>query len=141
MAKENVKKFYDLLNGSEELQKELQKRDMEYAKGHEAPSDDASDEEKAEARLAAVKEIVLPLAQEQGLEFTVDEMIEYEKELLGDADAELDRGELRNVAGGYTDENTGMMFCFLVGVGMGEASRGRGGCFLAGFGFAFHCEV
>jgi aspartate/methionine/tyrosine aminotransferase len=137
MSKENVKKFYELLDESEELRKELQKRDKEYAEAQGMPAEDASDEVIAEARRAAAKEIVLPLAKEQGLEFSIDEMIEYENE-------ELDDDELALAAGGTERFNTGCMACLLLGVGAGRAGydgiddNQRGMCFMIGLGLAFH---
>lgn len=136
MYRQNIEKFYEKVNGSEELQKELKKRDSEYAKTHDAPAEGASEEELMEARKKAFENIVLPVAKEQGLDFTVDELIEYEKEKLEEMDRELDNTELHDAAGGYR-ENYGIMACLIIGVGAGGDETG-GFCFTIGGGWSLH---
>lgn len=143
MAKENIKKFFDLVNRSEDLQNELKKRDSDYAETHDAPAEGASEEEVVEARKTAFENIVIPVAKEQGLDFTVDEMIEFEKEKIEEMDRELDNKELQDAAGGGVNE--GVMACFVIGIGFGQADvvfhqAHRGSCIIIGMGFALHWE-
>ena len=53
--------------------------------------------------------------------------------MLDDADAELDRSELRNVAGGAT----GTGICYLLGVGLGDLDDRGGACLIVGVAIAF----
>ncbi len=85
------------------------------------------------------------MAKEHGLDFTVDEVIEYEKEKYDEMDRELDNSELRDAAGG-DGVNTGFLACLFAGVGFGMAnvtgtSAQNGGCFGIGWAVALHWEI
>ena len=114
MAKENVKLFYDALKTEEALRKKLQEKEAAY-------TGDKNDRE------AIVAEILLPIAEATGYAFTIEELKEYESDLL--SGKELSDDEMESVAGGDI-----VGFCCIVGVGAGWECEGLGygTCFLVG---------
>ena len=84
MALENVKKFYEQLNGDEELQKKIKALADSY-------TGDKSDEK------ASFEAVVAPVAKEAGYEFTYEEATEAVKEA---AEGEIPDDDVANVAGG-----------------------------------------
>lgn len=84
MAKENIQKFYEQLSKSKELQEKI-------LKAQEKCSGD-------EGRDVILKETVLPLAKETGLEFTEEELKEYERSKI--TEKGISEEELENVSGG-----------------------------------------
>jgi len=86
------------------------------------------DEEK---KAALVKKLVLPIAAEIGLVFTIEELRQYEEEMVqASANRELDNNELEAVAGGLSLLLGGEL-CFVVGAGVG-AIAGTVLCFIGG---------
>ena len=65
MAKENVGKFYDKLAQDAALAEKLNALDKDFAEKNEGFADDAAMREKA------VDAIIIPLAKEAGLPFTL----------------------------------------------------------------------
>ena len=98
MAKENVGKFYDKLAQDAALAEKLNALDKKFDESNEASLDDAAMREKAAAA------IVLPLAEEIGLPFTIEELKEYEEEQL--REMTLSDDELDQVAGGYLKDSS-----------------------------------
>ena len=92
MAKENVGKFYEKLAQDAALAEKLNALDKDFAEKNGASSDDAAMREKA------VEAIIIPLAKEVGLPFTLEELKEYEQEQMKEMN--LSEGELDQVAGG-----------------------------------------
>ena len=90
MAKENVAKFYDKLARDAALAEKLNEMDKDFAEKNGTSADDAAMREKA------AEAIILPLAQEIGLPFTLDELKEYEQEQLKKLN--LSEDELEQVA-------------------------------------------
>lgn len=86
MAKENIQKFYEQLSKSKELQEKI-------LKAQEKCSGD-------EGRDVILKETVLPLAKETGLEFTEEELKEYERSKI--TEKGISEEELENVSGGWS---------------------------------------
>ena len=76
MAKENVAKFYEKLAEDTALAEKLNALDKEFPEKNEAVADGADIREKA------VEAIVLPLAKEVGLPFTLEELKEYEQDQM-----------------------------------------------------------
>ncbi|MBQ1918981.1 MAG: Nif11 family protein, partial [Schwartzia sp.] len=76
MAKANVGKFYEKLAQDAALAEKLNALDKDFAEKNGASSDDAAMREKA------VAAIVIPLAEEVGLPFTLEELKEYEQDRL-----------------------------------------------------------
>ena len=91
MSRDNVKRFYDLVKLNERLAWELAKVKAEIANGNEKFLKDDY----------VIKEKIIPLAQEQGLEFTADEFISYSEELL----PKLSADELAEISGGVSSIN------------------------------------
>ena len=115
MAKENVKKFFDEVSKSEDLQKQLkaatEKNEAEVAKAVKAQA-----------------EAVVSVAKGAGFDFTAEEFLS-----AGVPEgSKLDMNELDAVAGG---KRAGAG-CFIIGVGWGGASVGGGGnaCYVIGIG-------
>ena len=129
MAKENVGKFYDKLAQDAALAEKLNALDKKFADTNEGSADDIAFREKA------VEAIVIPLAEEVGLPFTLEELKEYEQEQL--KEMTLSEDELDQVAGGdwYKYENNKRnrkgkkggtaAACAFIGVGVGKVKSGK----------------
>ena len=108
MAKENVKKFYEKLESSKELQEKLVKAQESYTGDKEDTS-------------AVLEEVLLPIAKEAGYDFTAEELKAAERELAQEKG--ISEEELENVSGGWKG------FCPFIGVskgGLAEACVGSG---------------
>lgn len=116
MAKANVKLFYEALRNEAALRAKLQEKEAAYA-------GDKSDRE------AMVAEILIPIAEEAGYSFTIEELKEYEGSYT--SGNELNDEEIEAVSGGG-----GIGICCIIGAGlMGdncEAFIGAATCFLIG---------
>ena len=135
MAKENVGKFYEKLAQDAALAEKLNALDKDFAEKNGASAEDAAMREKA------VAAIVIPLAKEVGLPFTLEELKEYEQEQM--KNMTLSEDELEQVAGGRKKRpkfgdgggRTGAgAYCAFLGVGFGKTTR-KGNtayCFLLG---------
>ena len=134
MAKENVGKFYDKLAQNAALAEKLNEMDKKFADTNEGSVDDAAMREKA------VEAIIIPMAKEVGLPFTLEELKEYEQEQMNNMT--LSDDELDQVAGGKRklhqyDKGTTTgagAYCAFLGVGFGKTTR-KGNtayCFLLG---------
>ena len=143
MAKENVGKFYDKLAQDAALAEKLNEMDKKFADTNEGSADDAAMREKA------VETIIIPLAKEVGLPFTLEELKEYEQEQLKEMN--LSEDELDQVAGGRgkpRPEDKGKpsykAACAIVGVGIGvvkdKKRKNTAACFLLGFSNGRVCD-
>ena len=122
MAKENVGKFYEKLAQDAALAEKLNALDKDFAEKNVTSSNDAAMREKA------AEAIVLPLAEEVGLPFTLEELKEYEQEQLKEMN--LSDDELDQVAGGSGGKRSksleprgGLNACAFVGVGFGQTRK------------------
>ena len=118
MAKANVGKFYEKLAKDAALAEKLNALDKDFAEKNEGSADDIAMREKA------AEAIILPLAQEIGLPFTLDELKEYEQEQLKELN--LSEDELEQVAGGVpknTNSRNGVNACAYIGVGFGRTKK------------------
>ena len=118
MAKANAAKFYEKLQNDAALAEKLNALDKDFAEKNGASADDAAMREKA------AEAIILPLAQEVGLPFTLDELKEYEQEQLKGLN--LSEDELEQVAGGVpknTNSRNGVNACAYIGVGFGRTKK------------------
>ena len=106
MVTESVKAFFDALSKDEALQQALKEKEVAYTG-------------MKEDREAIVKEVLLPVAEEAGYDFTMKELKEFEKGMR--AEGELGEDELEAVAGGLT-----WGLCLMVGIGGGDM------CFVGG---------
>ena len=133
MAKANVGKFYDKLAQDAALAEKLNEMDKDFAEKNGTSVDDAAMREKA------VEAIIIPLAQEVGPPFIIEELKEYEQEQLKEMN--LSEDELDQVAGGKrkyhgpaANNSKGGALCAFLGVGFGKTER-KGTtayCFLLG---------
>ena len=122
MAKENVGKFYDKLAQDAALAEKLNEMDKDFAEKNGTSVDDAAMCEKA------VESIVIPLAEEVGLSFTLEELKAYEQEQV--KNKALSEDELEQVAGGRKkyhgpaeNNSKGGALCAFLGVGFGKTER------------------
>ena len=125
MAKENVGKFYDKLAQDAALAEKLNALDKDFAEKNGTAADDAAMREKA------VEAIIIPLAKEVGLPFTLEELKKYEQEQLKEMN--LSEDELDQVAGGHpghhgpsgggSDGSNGINACAYLGVGFGKTKK------------------
>ena len=140
MAKENVGKFYEKLAQDAALAEKLNALDKDFAEKNGASTDDVAMREKA------VEAIIIPLAKEAGLPFTLEELKEYEQEQLKEMN--LSEDELDQVAGGkYKLRNNPprrKAACAIVGVGVGvvkdKKRKNTAACFLLGFSNGRVCD-
>ncbi|KUO78712.1 MAG: hypothetical protein APF81_20160 [Desulfosporosinus sp. BRH_c37] len=104
MAKENVKKFYEAVVADEGLRTRLNELDKQY-------QGEAKDEKK---RVMLAEKLVLPIAAEIGFSFTMEELRQYEEEMVqASANRQLDNNELEAVAGGAA---AGVGYCSGLGL-------------------------
>ena len=118
MAKANAAKFYEKLQNDAALAEKLNEMDKNFAEKNGTSAEDAAMREKA------AEAIILPLAQEVGLPFTLDELKEYEQEQLKGLN--LSEDELEQVAGGVpknTNSRNGVNACAYIGVGFGRTKK------------------
>ena len=118
MAKANAAKIYEKLQNDAALAEKLNEMDKNFAEKNGTSADDAAMREKA------AEAIILPLAQEVGLPFTLDELKEYEQEQLKGLN--LSEDELEQVAGGVpknTNSRNGVNACAYIGVGFGRTKK------------------
>ena len=111
MAKENVKAFFEALSQNEALQQALKAKELAYTGIKED-------------REAIVNEVLIPVAEEAGYNFTLEELKEFEKGMR--PAGELDEDELESVSGGLS---FAFGLTFLGGVGYSLSSddcRGLG---------------
>ena len=143
MAKENVGKFYEKLAQDAALAEKLNALDKDFAEKIGTAADDAATREKA------VDAIIIPLAKEVGLPFTLEELKESEQEQLKEMN--LSEDELDQVAGGRgkpRPEDKGKpsykAACAIVGVGIGvvkdKKRKNTAACFVLGFSNGRVCD-
>jgi len=108
--KEDFKKFIELVQADESLQKKLEEGVKSYT-GEESEE-------------AAFNAIVVPIAKEAGFDISLDDM----KESM----VELNPEEMQQVAGGETG-GLGALACYGIGVGYG-VNKNSTACWFFGFG-------
>ena len=105
MAKEDLRKYRDLLLTDEEFQKK-------FAAAAEAYKGEQTEQ-------AVFENVMLPLGKEYGLSATYDEFKEYTAAFAGGTSGELSEDELAQVAGGKDGIGLGTGKCMILGVGIG----------------------
>lgn len=107
MSKENVRQFYQMVAKDEELKNKI----VALFKPYEGQDLDQ------ETRTKLVETLLIPVAAERGLPFTVGDVLELERDARDSQQSEeLSNEELDAVAGGL---GVGLLFCFGVGAGVG----------------------
>ena len=114
MAKENVVKFMDLLKSDENLSRQMSAEGLAYINDN-YPEGEMSDD----TAVDVMCNIVIPFAEKKGFDFTLDDLKEYEADLIEKSRADLSEDELEAVAGGWT---IGGNACYYVGISI--ASNG-----------------
>ena len=143
MAKANAAKFYEKLAKDAALAAKLNEMDKNFAEKNGTSADDIAFREKA------VAAIVIPLAEEVGLPFTLEELKEYEQDQMNNMT--LSEDELDQVAGGKEPKGRGengkpsyKAACAIVGVGIGvvkdKKRKNTAACFLLGFSNGRVCD-
>ena len=108
MSRENVKKFYELAENDMELAQKLASLDSEMAL-------EASDLANLKA---IVKEKIIPLANEKGLDFTADEMVDFANEKY----IQLSEDDLLEVSGGVSPKAAGLALSSVLLLSLGSAA-------------------
>lgn len=107
MSMENVGRFYREVATNESLRARLSEMLQPY---------DGQKTDEA-AKESMVNQTIIPLAQQQGLPFTQEELRQYEEDLSKrKADGELSEEELEAVAGGF---GIAVALCIFIGLGAG----------------------
>ena len=116
MPAENVKAFFEALSKDGVLQKALREKELAYTGAKEN-------------REAVVAEVLIPVANEAGYDFTLEDLKAFEKSMQ--VEGELAEDELEAVAGGGM--NWGV--CVFWGLGGGSSCIvvGGGFCVVAGW--------
>ena len=131
MSIEAVKDFYEKIASDEEFQNKLNELQDKATKGLELPLAPDKKEE-------MVKDVIIPFAKEQGFDFSIEDIKEFEKSIV----EQLDEKQLKNISAGERVINgAGIVLpfnvCKVIGFGVG-AIVGNGYwslCALAGFGW------
>ena len=140
MAKENVGKFYEKFAQDAALAEKLNALAKDFAEKNGTSADDAAMCEKA------VDVIIIPLAKEVGLPFTLEELKEYEQDQM--KTMTLSEDELDQVAGGKFKLRNNpprcKAACAIVGVGIGvvkdKKRKNTAACILLGFSNGRVCD-
>ncbi len=121
MSIKEVKSFYEKLANDEELVKQLDEIQNKATEGLEIPLSQAKKEE-------LIKEIVIPFAKEQGFEFSMEDIKEYEQSIID----QLDDEQLESITAGDgvwhvrplkgKTDGLGGVICKVVGFGYGFLS-------------------
>ncbi len=139
MSIEAVKGFYEKIASDEELVKQLDEIQNKTTEGLEPPLAPDKKEE-------LVKDVIIPFAKEQGFDFSIEDIKEYEQSIVEQLDDEqlesIAAGSVRAGGGigigmcrivgygvGFTITPGGVVVCALVGFG-----KGNGGCLALGAG-------
>ena len=139
MANENIVKFYTALTSDKALAEKLAAAEKAYADTHEMPAADADEKTQLAFRREAVKEIVLPIAAEEGFPFTIEEVEAYEREQV--ANLEMSDDELDQVAGGVSFHfawGISVEICYTHGAGVAAAKETDTGTVKACCGYGAH---
>lgn len=110
MSIKNVKEFYQKLLVDEALQEKLKKMETSNFADRSTPLT-------KEERIEATKKLLIPLAHDEGFDFTVEDIMEYEKSF----NQELTSDELNSITGGTWVR--GALACAILGVGFGVGNQ------------------
>ena len=82
-----------------------------------------------------VKDVIIPFAKEQGFDFSIEDIKEFEQSIV----EQLDEEQLKDIsaAGNFLPVGTGATICKVIGIGLLGFSNDRhswGFCCLLGFG-------
>ena len=129
MSIEAVKNFYERIASDEEFQNKLNELQDKATKGLELPLAPDKKEE-------ITKEVIIPFAKEQGFDFSIEDIKEFEKSII----EQLDEEQLKDISAGCDimgdPVGVGAAICKVIGIGfMGGVKDGTMSfCLLLGFG-------
>ena len=131
MSIEAVKNFYERIASDEEFQNKLNELQDKATKGLELPLAPDKKEE-------MVKDIIIPFAKEQGFDFSIEDIKEFEKSII----EQLDEEQLKDISAGLDGIGILASMCEVIGFGAGVGGSCKdegvdygGICFLLGFGW------
>ena len=126
MSVEAVKDFYEKIANDEDFQNKLNELQDKATKGLELPLAQDKKEE-------MVKDVIIPFAKEQGFDFSIEDIKEFEKSIV----EQLDEEQLKDISAGY--DGIGFSACYMFGIGVGGTPDSF--CALFGFGGCGICFV
>ncbi len=110
MSVESVKNFYEKIANDKDFQKKLDELQNKATEGLELPLAQDKKEE-------IIKDVIIPFAKEQGFDFSIEDIKEFEQSII----EQLDEEQLKNFNAGRLHEGGGIggQICFTVGFGLG----------------------
>ena len=112
MEKKDMRAFFEALSKDEAVQKALKEKELAYI-GTKEHLD------------SIIEEILLPVANAAGYNFTLEDLLDFEKDMR--LQGELDEDELESIAGGKV-----WGVCVGFGIGYGSSAYGTSSCFILG---------
>ena len=132
MSVESVKNFYEKIANDKDFQKKLDELQNKATEGLELPLAQDKKEE-------IIKDVIIPFAKEQGFDFSIEDIKEFEQSII----EQLDEEQLENLNAGILHGGGGIggQICFITGFGLGfiagidDDDHGVGAlCVVVGFG-------
>ncbi len=129
MSIKAVKDFYEKIASDEDFQRKLDELQNEATEGLELPLAQDKKEE-------IVKDVIIPFAKEQGFDFSIEDIKEFEQSII----EQLDEKQLENLNAGV---GIGSITCKIIGFGIGgiysryDGHSLGGMCILIGFGTGY----
>ncbi len=124
MSIEAVKGFYEKIASDKDFQNKLNELQDKATEGLELPLVPDKKEK-------LVKDVIIPFAKEQGFDFSIEDVKEFEKS-IGE---ELNDEQLENISTGLGG-GLGYTWCKVIGFGgLGWGGKGGGFCIILGFGW------
>ena len=131
MSIESVKNFYKKIASDEDFQRKLDELQNEATEGLELPLAQDKKEE-------IVKDVIIPFAKEQGFDFSIEDIKEFEQSII----EQLDEKQLENISAAL--KGLGHLRCMIGGFGFGviggydytESVKSGGFCIILGFGWS-----
>ena len=126
MSIEAVKNFYERIASDEEFQNKLNELQDKATEGLELSLAQDKKEE-------ITKEVIIPFAKEQGFDFSIEDIKEFEQSIV----EQLDEEQLKGISAGFN--GIGFSACYKFGIGVGGTPDSV--CALIGFGGCGICFV
>ena len=132
MSIKAVKEFYEKIASDKDFQNKLNELQDKATEGLELPLAPDKKEE-------ITKDVIIPFAKEQGFDFSIEDIKEFEQSII----EQLDEEQLKDISAGGIQGSSlvaglgvGGIICKVIGVGAGlYISYGGGVCVLIGFGY------
>ena len=111
MSIEEVKEFYEKIASDDEFQNKLNELQDKATKGLKLPLEQDKKEE-------MVKDVIIPFAKEQGFDFSIEDIKEFEESII----EQLDEEQLKDISAGVASYNGAgilLSLCIIIGCGAG----------------------